>query len=283
MGVLSSLKGLLLKRFRKSAELGGLDLPKHFLTPEHFDAIDRVIRFRREAITKQGKSFKDLEGDLEILQTPIFGDVGDAENGREESLASLKRASVDEKRDFLKGVYHVFNHGKFDQKPAFAKWVTTGNAQFGTLMAPVRADQELLSSHSISIMASHVLDDPKSDQSTLIRDVIELIGAVNGVVEATAGARTELNKGFGRIFKIQTDTGRVLSYDGDEFEAEFDRYVDGLIERVDKIQGSKANPADHMKWTERLKEAESLVAAIREAQNSMLSVDPNAVQAPEVT
>ena len=215
---LSSLvPGWLPPLFKSAAVFSASNQPSYFLTEEHFEAVDRILKFRRDAIKRQGGSFKDLEIDLDILKPRVFGDAAfekqpeDAEpdsldtkprDPRVSYLSHLKDAAQPEKRAYLHGIYTLFNHGSWDQKPAFEKWVTSENAQYVERLNPIRQDEALLANHTVGITTSNTSIQPGSKQSELVLNIHELVRLTSRSVQSTAGARTELYKGFGRIYEL---------------------------------------------------------------------------------
>ncbi|MFK7840198.1 MAG: hypothetical protein AB8B83_07685 [Bdellovibrionales bacterium] len=259
--------------------------PSYFFQQEHFDAAQRIIDVRRQSIRKQGRGFEDLQADLQILEREVLGDIevpanGSLQTSREEALSALKDLSEAEKRVFLGGINNLFNYGRLDEKPAFVKWVTSGNSGFAEFMSTVRADQEALAQHAVGIVGAHTMNSGQSAHSEAIREMTGLIRLCNGFVESTAGARTELNKGFGRIFKITTDAMDVASFSGPEFDKAFEGYIDGnaeepgLLVRMEKIKGSKASPFDREKWEERLQQAEQCLQTILTRQTQYNASGP---------
>jgi len=272
------IAGILPRYFLGKALGDAPNQPDYFLKPEHFEAIDKIISARRVSIKKQGQSFDDLTGDVTILEANVFGDVSDIGDDdiagtKKQALEALKTAPEKDQRAFLQTIYNTFNHGRFDEKPAFEKWVSGANSRFAAIMGEVRAAQELLSQHSVSLMTSHSLKEPSSIRSMHTKDVIEVAGMTNGFVVAMSNTRNELDKGFGRLFKIKTDAARVAAVNGGEFPQAFEEYVDGLEARLGAIHGSKATPEDHLKWEDRLSAAETLIAKIQSRQLDISSPD----------
>ncbi len=205
------------------------------------------------------------------MRSRYFGDLSEEPNGgdfdeKKKSSDVLKNCSEDDKRLILHNIYNLFNHGRADQKPAFAKWVTSGHASYSKLIGQLRDKQELLSRFSVSIVGSHHMKDPNSERSEHIRDVIELIGLTDGFVRSIEKARLELDTGFGRLFKLTTDASDVAAYEGDAFEEKFGAYADDFVSRLQQTYGSKATPEDHEKWYQRLGRAEDLFQCVRDRQ-----------------
>jgi len=257
--------------------------PAYFLGEEHVNAIKDIVRIRSESIEKQGLSFEDLVSDLKIIDSYIWGDSSHVSPGqmkafREAQIQIIKEGSEAQRREFLDGVYNVFKSSRigpidlsrFDERPAYEKWIGESQKKFAALMVQVRDDNSLLLDHSVKITRSHRMNDPHSVRSDLTRDVVDVIQRTILLPESIIKARGELDKGFGKLYGMMTGALKVSGYSGEEFDREFVRYADQLTATLNSIEGSRAQPDDHLKWNERIDAVEELVEVIRRKQDAIM-------------
>ena len=289
MSIVDNLRGKLPRWFQTSAtQSAGVEKagPDYFLTPEHVEAIQTIIKLRKDSIVKQGKSFDDLASDVGIFQYALFGenDIRDNKEPKthmEEICEGLKSLSVEDKKQFLQQVYNAFNNGPLDEKPAYAKWVTKGNVEFEKIMLRVNEYNEMLSRHSLKIVGKHKMKDPNSERSAHIRDIVNLVGNTARFTSSMRKARMELDVGFGRLFTLTTDAANIAPFDGEEFERAFDEYIDALPDRIMRIKLSHATAERKQEWAQKLDDAEDLLGQVIERQ-SAVNYEPEA-PAPEVS